>query len=96
VRREWLSPASAPEAAEDRTVTSAMGVPMIQRWINESMRGEPFNNLGEVCARICNNEAGAVGVETAQARTAWSCQGTAGSECSVPLGEKKGTMEGDQ
>jgi hypothetical protein len=58
-----------------------MGVPMIQRWINESMRREPFHNLGEVCARNCNNEVGAVGVETetAQARTAWSCQGTAGS-----------------
>ena len=45
VRRDWLSRAATAGVAESQA-SSASDPPMMQRWMKEPMREQPYNNIG--------------------------------------------------
>lgn len=53
------------------------GAPMMQRWLGEPMRKEPYNRIGAVGMAKTNTATVNGGATGDQA--AWSCKGTAGS-----------------
>ena len=47
VRRDWLSRAATADVAESQAF-SASDPTMMQRWLKEPMREQPYNNIGAV------------------------------------------------
>jgi len=58
VARDWTRPTHLRPKVSTTTMSTSVTSPLMERWLNEGMREQPYNNIGEVVI-ITNRTTGA-------------------------------------